>query len=129
MEIRNIPAAEVKQWWGFVRPGLETILKKSSEEWIPEDIYANCFNGNALLWVLLDDSKPMGFWILIPRGDVVHVWCAYTPYRVLDIGMQLFLDAVKSANMRRVTFESWRKGWDRVARKYGFQPRLWAKEI
>lgn len=130
MEIRNIPPAELKQWWPFVKQGLEVILRKSPEEWIPEDIYANCFCGNAILWVLVDESRPVGFWVLIPRGESLHVWCAWTPNAgTLDIGMKLFLDAAKANSVTKVTFESYRKGWDKVARKYGFYPRSWVKEL
>jgi hypothetical protein len=28
-----------------------------------------------------------------------------------------------------VTFDSHRKGWDVIARKYGFRPRKWIKDI
>lgn len=130
MEIRAIPNTDIRSWWPFVKTGLEKILTKSSEEWIPEDIYANCFCGNSLLWVLMDNSRPMGFWVVIPRGQTIHVWCAYTPYAgTLDIGMKLFCETAKSANMTKVTFESYRKGWDKVARKHGFQPRSWVKEL
>lgn len=130
MEIKAVPNTDLRSWWSFVKPGLEDILRKSPEEWIPEDVYANCFCGNSHLWVLMDESRPMGFWIVVPRGETVHVWCAYTPYPgTLDIGMKLFLDTAKAANMSKVTFESWRKGWDKVARQYGFQPRLWVKEL
>ena len=127
MEIKTV--TDIKSWWNFVKPGLETILQKSPEEWIPEDVYAACVNGGAILWVLMDESRPLGFWVMIPRGESVHVWCAWTDKQVLDQGMNLFLDAVKSANARFVTFESHRKGWDRVARKYGFYPRSWVKEL
>jgi len=78
---------------------------------------------------LVDENKPVGFWVIIPKGDSVHVWCAWTNAKLLDIGMELFLNTVKSSNTKYVTFDSWRKGWDRVAKKYGFRPRTWVKEL
>lgn len=128
-EIRAVDPKDIRNWWGYVKPGLETILRKSPEEWIPEDIYAACLNGGAILWVLMTEDRPQGFWVIIPRGESVHVWCAWTDENVLDLGMELFLNTVKSSNTRFVTFESRRKGWDRVARKYGFIPRMWIKEL
>lgn len=123
-----VETKDIKAYWGFVRPGLEEILRKSPEDWIPEDIYAHCLNGNAILWMFMAD-EPLGFWVLIPRGDTVHVWCAYTPYHVLDAGMQAFEESVKKAGMKKVTFESNRRGWDKIAKKYGYYPRSWVKEL
>jgi hypothetical protein len=124
-----VETKEIKTWWGFIKPGLEQILRKSPEDWIPEDVYAHCLNGSAVLWMFMDGDEPVGFWVLIPRGQTVHVWCAYTPYRVLDAGMKAFDDAMRKANVKQVTFDSNREGWNKVAEKYGFRPRSWVKEL
>ncbi len=50
MNARYIKPEELRKIWPFVRAGLEVILKKSPEQWIPEDIYADCFAGRSLLW-------------------------------------------------------------------------------
>jgi hypothetical protein len=130
IEIRNVPPAELKHWWGFVKPGLETILRKSPEDWIPEDVYAQCFCGNSLLWVFVEDNKPLAFTILVARSGSVHMWCLWSAVKGrLEEGSEVFWKTLREANINKVTFESYRKGWDKIARQYGFLPRSWVKEI
>ena len=130
IEIRVIQPAELKSWWTFVKPGLETILKKSPEDWIVEDVYAQVFCKNALLWVFVEENRPLGFVVLVVRPETVHVWCLWSAVRDrLEEGSEVFWKALKEANIKRVTFDTWRRGWDRVAVKYGFSPRTWVKEL
>jgi hypothetical protein len=130
IEIRVIPPEELKSWWPFVRPGLQTILRKSPEEWIPEDVYAQCLCKNALLWMYVENNKPLGFMVLVVRPETVHVWCLWSAVRDrLQEGSEVFWKTLREANIKRVTFDSWRPGWNRVAIKYGFSPRSWVKEL
>ena len=130
IEIRNIQPQELKGWWQFVRPGLETILKKSPEDWIVEDVYAQCFCKNALLWVFVEENKPLGFAVLVVRPESVHVWCLWAAVRDrMREGSEIFWQTLREGNIKKVTFESHRKGWDKIARKYGFSPRTWVKEL
>ena len=70
MDERGIhKAGAFKKDMAFVRNGLEIILTKSPESWIPEDIYSDCFTGKSMLWVFVED-QPCGFVVLQPIGDI-----------------------------------------------------------
>ena len=130
IEIRVIQPNELKAWWAFVKPGLETILRKSPEDWIPEDVYAQCFCKNSLLWIFVEDNKPLGFVVLVVRPEAVHVWCLWAAVKNrFAEGTKVFWETLEEANIKKVTFESYRKGWDKIARQHGFSPRSWVKEL
>jgi hypothetical protein len=58
------------------------------------------------------------------------MWCLWSAVNGrLEEGSEVFWKALKEANINKVTFESYRKGWDKIARQYGFSPRTWVKEI
>jgi len=129
MEVRLISPNDLRQWWRFVRPGLEQILHKTPEGWIPEDVYADCLAGKSMLWVGLSDARPVGFMVLQPRDDALHVWCAYlSEVGHFDAGWQHLMN-IAQRGARRITFESWRPGWARKAKQLGFKPRSWALEV
>jgi hypothetical protein len=130
MEVRLISPNDLRQWWRFVRPGLEMILHKTPEGWIPEDVYTDCFNGKSMLWVGLVDARPIGFMVLQPRNDALHVWCAYlSEVGYFDAGWQHLVNIAQHGDAKRLTFESWRPGWTRKAKQLGFKPRSWALEV
>jgi hypothetical protein len=130
IEIRNIQPQELKAWWPFVKPGLDTILRKSPEDWIPEDVYAQCFCKNSLLWIFFEDNKPLGFVVLVVRPEAVHVWCLWAAVKNRFVeGTKVFWKTLEEANIKKVTFESHRNGWDKIARQHGFSPRSWVKEL
>lgn len=130
MNVRFILPDDLRQWWGFVRPGLLKVLRKTPEGWIPEDVYADCFAGKSMLWVALDDARPVGFMVLQPRDSSLHVWCAYLQEMgFFEEGWQHLLNIAKQGNAQRLTFESWRPGWQRRAMRIGFKPRSWAMEV
>ena len=37
MEVRYINKEELRNWWPWVRKGLDKVLEKTPESWIPED--------------------------------------------------------------------------------------------
>lgn len=128
MEKLYIQPHELRQYWIFVREGLNTILNKSPEDWIPEDVYVDCFNNKALLWLFKQDNRLIGFSVLQPQEDNLHIWCAYFEHNLAD-GWQAIQDIAKAGGAKTITFESHRKGWTKVADSLGFTPKKWIKEI
>ena len=128
MEKVYIQPHELRMYWAFVRKGLQTILSKTPEEWIPEDVYVDCFNGKALLWAFKQDNRLVGFSVLQPQGDNLHIWCAYFEHN-LEPCWQAIQEIADAGGAKTITFDSHRKGWDRVARNLGFIPRKWIKEL
>jgi hypothetical protein len=130
LDRRYIQPEELRSWWHWIRPGLDKIKTKSTEPWIPEDVYADCYSQRSMLWVLFSLNKPIGFAVLQPVGDTLHVWCAfaYEDNHLLG-GWEQIQEIAKAGNATKVTFDSNRRGWDKVARQMGFRPRKWVKEL
>jgi hypothetical protein len=128
--MRYIQPNELRDWWSFVRPGLEKIKTKSTEPWIPEDVYADCYSQRSLLWVLFSNDRPTSFVVLQPAGNFLHVWCAYA-YEddCLEIGWEKLKEVAKQFGWTKISFDSDRRGWDKVAGRLGFKPRRWVAEI
>ncbi len=132
MEFKFIPVDELRNWWSSIRPGLEKIKSKSPENWIVEDVYTDCFNQKAMLWIVLKDNHFNGFFILQPMGQELHVWAAWTlenDYQVVQKGLQFIKSMAREANVKYLTFSSHRPGWERRAKAYGFRPRKWISEV
>lgn len=130
MIVKHVTASELHDWWPFVKQGLITIQTKTPEDWIVEDIYANCLFGKSLLWVYILENKPVAFAVILPQGETAHVWCAWTSVPgVLDQYIAETEKILKSANYTKISFSSWRPGWNKAAYKHGFKPRLWVKEL
>ena len=131
-EFKFIPVDELRKWWSSIRPGLEKIKERSPENWIVEDVYTDCFNQKAMLWVVLQNSHFYGFFILQPMGEELHVWAAWTlenDYQVVQKGLQFIKNMARGANVKYLTFSSHRPGWERRAKAYGFRPRKWISEV
>ncbi len=132
MEFKFIPVDELRNWWSSIRPGLEKVKSKSPENWIVEDVYTDCFNQKAMLWIVLKDNHFNGFFILQPMGQELHVWAAWTlenDYQVVQKGLQFIKSMAREANVKYLTFSSHRPGWERRAKAYGFRPRKWISEV
>jgi len=125
---RIVEPHDVRGAWSFVKKGLDHILRKSPEWWITEDVYASLVGNRANLWLWIENNQAVGFIVGYVNGDTFHIWCAYG--RLTNM-MQAFdeIENMVKGKCTKITFESWRPGWDKVARKLGFFPRGWVKEI
>ena len=128
MNIQYIKPDELRKVWKHIKPGLETVLQKSPEAWIPEDIYSDCFNQRSMLWAFIERNIVLGFVVLQPMGDNLHIWCAFGKGD-FDAGLDHVLRIAREGGAKTISFDSWRKGWDRKAKALGFRPRKWVKEV
>jgi hypothetical protein len=132
MEYKYIDSQELRKWWASIKPGLEKIKSKSPENWIIEDVYTDCFNQKSLLFVLIENNRYAGFFILQPMGETLHLWAAYSlenSYEIVENALKYIKDMASSANVKNITFSSHRRGWDRRAKAYGFRPNKWICEV
>jgi len=116
---------DLRHIWHLVRPGLLEVKEASQEPWIPEDIYAECLAGRAMLWVTEDID---GFAVLQPQGDTLHIWCGWGAWMMED-GFKFLFDIAKKGGASRMSFDSNRPGWQKLATKFGFKPRKWIAEV
>jgi len=56
------------------------------------------------------------------------VWAVYSEGN-LDEGVMHLVNYAKATNCKHISFQTDRKGWNKVAQKYGFQPNVWRMEI
>ena len=132
METKYISPQELRSWWPSVKPGLENVKTKSPEDWIIEDVYVDCYNGRSMLWALIDESRVIGYWVLQPDGDKLHVWAGWSlenRHDNLENGLKYIKEIARQGNAKYITFSSHRKGWIKRAKSLGFSPKLWISEV
>lgn len=116
--------------WPQIRAGLEQILKRCPDTWIPEDVYLRMRQNHAFAYM-----TSFGFFIVEividsnrPSHRRLNVWCLYSTNPRLDPVLIKEtvekLDALaKEALCGGVTFASPRHGWERYLQDY-FKPVL-----
>jgi hypothetical protein len=132
IEFKHIPQNELRKWWPTIRNGLDEIKSYSPENWIPEDIYTDCFNKASDLFVVIRDGHFAGFFVLQPAENTVHVWAAWTvenDYQIVDAGLKYVKSLASQVGAKYLAFSSHRKGWQKRAAKYGFRPKQYICEV
>jgi hypothetical protein len=132
MEYKYVSVDELRNWWPSIKPGLEKVKTKSPENWIVEDVYVDCFNQKSMLWVLIEDKRFVGFFILQPLGNTMHIWVGWTlenNQQIVENGIKYIKDLSRQGGMKYLTFSSHRRGWDKRSKQYGFRPRQWICEV
>ena len=128
MILHYIPKDNLRQHWEYIRHGLEIVRSKGHTEYIPEDVYCDCFEQRSMLFMGIIDNKPVGFVVLQPIGNRLHVWAAWSLLNDEALFMQAFHEIqqiAKQGGKTKVTFNSERRGWERKARQMGFKPQTW----
>lgn len=125
MEFIYIHPSELRTEWQWVREGLEKVRGKGHSDWLSEDVYCDCFEQRAMLWIIKDKS---GFMVLQPLGDTMHIWAAWlqsNDQEDLKRGLQSAIEISKRGNCKKLTFTSNRRGWNIKAKELGFTPTTW----
>ena len=128
MILHYIPKDQLRTHWEFIKHGLELVRAKGHTQWIVEDVYCDCYENRSMLFVGMIDNKPVGFVVLQPIGDTLHVWASWSTINDITLFQQAWQEIqaiAKQGGKSRVTFSSQRKGWERRARELGFKPQTW----
>jgi hypothetical protein len=128
MILHYIPKDNLRQHWDYVKHGLELVRAKGHTQWIVEDVYCDCYENRSMLFMGLVDNKPVGFVVLQPIADTLHVWATWSTLNDETLFYQAWQEIqsiAKQGGKSRVTFSSQRKGWERKARALGFKPQTW----
>jgi hypothetical protein len=126
--LHYIPKDKLREHWDYVKHGLELVRARGHNEWLPEDVYCDCYENRSMLFVGIIDNKPVGFVVLQPIGNRLHVWASWSTINDMTLFMQAFQEIqsiAKQGGKTKVTFNSERKGWERRARQMGFKPQTW----
>ena len=128
MILHYIPKDKLREHWDYVKHGLELVRVKGHMEWIIEDIYCDCYENRSMLFLGIVDNKAVGFVVLQPIGNTLHVWATWSTLNDETLFHQAWQEIqaiAKQGNKSRVTFSSQRRGWERKAREMGFKPQTW----
>jgi len=126
MILNYIPKDQLRSHWDYVKHGLELVRAKGHTEWIVEDVYCDCFENRSMLFMGIIDNKPVGFVVLQPIGNALHVWASWSTINDISLFQQAFQEIqaiAKQGGKSKVTFSSQRKGWERRAKEMGFKPQ------
>jgi hypothetical protein len=115
-----INPADIHRVWFHVKHGLEVILDRTNETWLPEDVYTAIKTGQAQLFMFEG-----GFTVLQSVRDqytnepILHIWAAYhgqnddgTLADVTDIFHSELRKIAHNIGSKRITFNSPRR-WER----------------
>jgi hypothetical protein len=128
MILHYIPKDNLRQNWEYIRHGLEIVRSKGHTDYIAEDVYCDCYEQRSMLFMGIIDNKPVGFVVLQPIGNRLHVWAAWSLINDEALFTQAFQEIQQIARQggkTKVTFNSERRGWERKARQMGFKPQTW----
>ena len=95
---------------------------------------ANSTGGRSYDYIiaLIDESRVIGYWVLQPDGNKLHVWAGWSlenRHDNLENGLKYIKEIARQGNAKYITFSSHRKGWIKRAKSLGFSPRLWISEV
>ncbi len=128
MILNYIPKDQLRQHWEYIRHGLEIVRSKGHTDYIAEDVYCDCYEQRSMLFMGIIDNKPVGFVVLQPIGNRLHVWATWSTLYDESLFHQAFQEIqaiAKQGSKTKVTFNSERRGWERKARQIGFKPQTW----
>ena len=118
MKFEYINPADLHKVWFSIRQGLEVVLERTGEEYLPEDVYAAIKAGTAYLYVV--DN---GFTVLVnskapyTNEPVLFIWIAYhaTDEDLADEFYAELKKMAKTIGASKITWNSPRR-WDRRAK-------------
>ena len=110
---------QVRHQWGWVQNGLQAIIERTHERWMPLDVWTALRSNNAFLHTIDKDGDDAGFVVLRqeidPDGPALFIWCCWVePGSLADCHAELItaLDEVAARiGAKRIRFESTRDGW------------------
>lgn len=108
-----------KEWDAGVSDQVKRLGNKLGMDWRPEDVYAQCYAGHAFLW-LCDD----GFMVVkitqnqfdLEKELFVWICCSSSENGITDYMEDIKIFA-KEYQCKRISFESPRSGFHRLARQ------------
>jgi hypothetical protein len=153
-----IEKPELRKYWSLVRPALEKMQKdrKSADKWTPEDVYLSLLEGRSTL--VLTSIVPgentglryadretaiqnfTGFMVLQKTSTyedaALHIWIAASNEGKAEASNILTFNSemdelAKNIGCTRITFNSNRDFWKRVAPRFRFEELdvKWSRDV
>ena len=64
VKLQAITVMGVREAWPFVRKGLDSMLEKHQDRWLPEDVYFELMAGTAFLYIINHEDEELGFMVV-----------------------------------------------------------------
>jgi len=126
MQLQYVPTQDIGVYWDKIKPSLENMARS----WRVEDAYCELKEGRADLFLTVEDNYFTGYIITQRHGDALHIWAAYNDKNdVLEKGLDCVKELAQSHRLKRITFKSYRKAWNKVAPKLGFKREIWTYDL
>jgi len=126
MYLQYVPVNDIGVYWDKIKPSLENL----AHTWRVEDAYCELKEGRADLFLTVEDNYFTGYIITQRHGDALHIWAAYNDKNdVLEKGLDCVKELAQSHRLKRITFKSYRKAWNKVAPKLGFKREIWTYDL
>jgi len=126
MYLQYVPVNDIGVYWDKIKPSLENM----AHTWRVEDAYCELKEGRADLFLTVEDNYFTGYIITQRHGDALHIWAAYNDKNdVLEKGLDCVKELAQSHRLKRITFKSYRKAWNKVAPKLGFKREIWTYDL
>jgi len=126
MYLQYVPVNDIGVYWDKIKPS----LKNMAHTWRVEDAYCELKEGRADLFLTVEDNYFTGYIITQRHGDALHIWAAYNDKNdVLEKGLDCVKELAQSHRLKRITFKSYRKAWNKVAPKLGFKREIWTYDL
>jgi hypothetical protein len=127
-----VPLDEIDRFWGFLHHGLQEVRETDETvEWTLDSVKSIAKNGGVYTVLVVKDDVAAGFFMGYPQPDgAFFVWLAHL-HVGYDLGEAIDTLAIfaKDIECTRLIFGTNRRGWERVAPKYGFRPTYWEKAV
>ena len=134
-ELRVIPPHHVRSVWNLVRGGVEKIIERTDDRFLPEDVYMALQQGTSVLMVCYVASYYVGFVVVTPSigwdGPELHLWLTYNRGRrdVCETFMPDIVAHARAHHCVRLTGMSDREGWKRRAAQLGWRATMTKYEL
>jgi hypothetical protein len=127
---KHLKTEELKEYWPHIKMGLgELLIKDPEQNWIPEDVYYQIKSGQSHCVLGLTDGVIDGFFVgQVLKDGSFFAWVGYCQ-RDVDSGLKILDSFAKQLNCKKIKFATGRSGWARLAKRHGYKPTIWVKEL
>ena len=123
---------EIDRFWSFLHHGLQEVRETDETvEWTLDSVKNTAKNGGVYTVLVVKNDVAVGFFMGYPQPDgAFFVWLAHLRSGY-DLGeaIDTLASFAKDIGCKRLIFGTNRRGWERVAPKYGFRPTYWEKAV
>jgi hypoxanthine phosphoribosyltransferase len=119
---------KVKIDWEYFANAINSVARKTKEQFTPEQVYKAALNGDANIFHVIENGAKRGILVLTDHIDmytgktVLHVDMVYLTGPSLIAGMTEILNIIASKyEFDQIEFRSPRKGWFKYLSRAGFK--------